>query len=77
MCDVIHFNQYTQLNHLIHLYEVVAMREIRTSLPQQLHKQLKEEAARDGLYLKELIVRILQEHVKKQNAATAEKIWSE
>ena len=43
------------------------MPEIRTPLPERLHRQLKEQAAREGLHLKVLIAKILQEHVKNQN----------
>ncbi len=42
------------------------MPEVRCSLPKQLHRQLKEQAAHEGLYLKVLIAKILQEHVKNQ-----------
>jgi len=42
------------------------MPEIRCPLPKQLHRQLKEQAAREDLYLKVLIAKILQEHVKNQ-----------
>jgi predicted HicB family RNase H-like nuclease len=41
------------------------MPEVRASLTVQLHRKLKAEAAREGLYLKELIAKILQEHVEK------------
>lgn len=42
------------------------MPEVRASLSEELHRQLKEQAARDGLHLKALIAKILQEHVQKQ-----------
>ncbi len=42
------------------------MPEIRASLTLQLHRKLKEEAAREGVHLKELIAKILQEHVNSQ-----------
>lgn len=43
------------------------MPEVRASLPEKLHRQLKEEAAHRGLHLKTLIVRILQQHIEKQS----------
>ena len=42
------------------------MPEIRTNLLEQIHRLLKEEAARKGLHLKELIANILREHVEKE-----------
>lgn len=42
------------------------MPEVRAPLTEQLHRKLKEEAAREGLHLKALIAKILQEHVQKQ-----------
>ncbi len=42
------------------------MREVRTSLPDDLHRLLKEEAARKGLHLKDLVATILKEHVDKE-----------
>ena len=45
------------------------MPEIRATLNVQLHRKLKEEAAREGLHLKELVARILERHVKTQAGA--------
>ena len=42
------------------------MREIRASLTVRLHRKLKEEAAREGLHLKDLIAKILENHIKNQ-----------
>ena len=42
------------------------MGEVRASLPEKVHRQLKEEAAREGLHLKVLIAKILQEHLERQ-----------
>ena len=39
------------------------MPEVRTNLPDELHRSLKEEAAREGLHLKKLIAIILEEHI--------------
>ena len=42
------------------------MGEVRASLPEVIHRQLKEEAARKGLHLKVLIAKILQDHLERQ-----------
>lgn len=42
------------------------MPEIRASLTVPIHRKLKVEAAREGMHLKELIARILKEHVNSQ-----------
>ena len=42
------------------------MTEVRAPLPEILHRKLKEEAAREGLHLKVLVARILEEHIEKQ-----------
>ena len=42
------------------------MGEVRASLPEEIHRKLKEEAARKGLHLKVLIANILQEHLERQ-----------
>jgi len=42
------------------------MPEVRAPLPDKLHRKLKEEAAREGLHLKALVAKILQEHIEKQ-----------
>jgi len=42
------------------------MPEVRALLTEQLHRKLKEEAAREGLHLKVLVVNILQDHIGKQ-----------
>lgn len=66
MRDVLHYNHNTQRRCRMHLCEVTAMGEVRTSLPEETHRQLKEEAARKGLHLKALIAKILQEHLDRQ-----------
>jgi len=45
---------------------VYEMPEVRTPLSEQLHRKLKEEAAREGLHLKVLVANILQNHIEKQ-----------
>ncbi|MHB8085601.1 MAG: hypothetical protein ACYDHZ_07235 [Dehalococcoidia bacterium] len=47
------------------------MPEIRASVAVEVHRKLKEEAARSGKHLKELVNEILVRHVK--NGAAAEK----
>jgi len=42
------------------------MGEVRASLPEEIHRKLKEEAARKGSHLKVLIAKILQEHLERQ-----------
>ena len=42
------------------------MPEVRTTLSDQLHRLLKEEAARKGLHLKQLIATILKEHIERE-----------
>jgi len=44
----------------------MVMGEVRASLPEEIHRKLKEEAARKGLHLKVLIAKILQEHLERQ-----------
>ena len=39
------------------------MPEIRASVTVDVHRKLKEEAARSGKHLKELVAEILQEHL--------------
>jgi hypothetical protein len=40
------------------------MTEIRASVTVEVHRKLKEEAARDGRHLKDLVAELLQSHVK-------------
>lgn len=40
------------------------MPEIRASVTVEVHRKLKEEAARDGKHLKELVNEILITHIK-------------
>ena len=40
------------------------MTEIRASVTVEVHRKLKEEAARSGKHLKELVAELLQVHVK-------------
>lgn len=44
--------------------EVKNMPEIRASVTVEVHRKLKEEAARDGKHLKELVNEILITHIK-------------
>lgn len=53
-------------NHVIFLNKETKVPEIRASLSSELHRKLKAEAAREGVHLKDLIARILEEHVKEQ-----------
>ncbi len=46
--------------------------EIRTSVDVQLHRKLKAEAAREGVHLKDLIAKILEEHAGSKGGASAE-----
>ena len=39
------------------------MGEVRTSISEQLHRLLKEEAARKGMPIKTLLAKIIEEHV--------------
>jgi len=41
------------------------MTEIRASVTVDVHRKLKEEAARDGRHLKDLIAEVLQSHVSR------------
>ena len=43
------------------------MPEIRATLPEELHRKLKSEAAQEGKHLKELIAQVLAEHVGEGN----------
>ena len=40
------------------------MPEIRASVTVEVHRKLKEEAARDGKHLKVLVAEVLMEHIK-------------
>ena len=40
------------------------MTEIRASVTVDVHRKLKEEAARSGRHLKDLVAELLQTHVK-------------
>jgi len=42
------------------------MPEVRAPLTEQLHRKLKAEAAQEGLHLKVLVAKILQDHIEKQ-----------
>jgi hypothetical protein len=42
------------------------MPEIRATLPVDLHRKLKAEAARKGVHLKDLIAEILDKHSNNQ-----------
>lgn len=48
------------------------MPEIRATITVEVHRKLKEEAARSGKHLKELIAEILVEHIK--NGRGGEKV---
>ena len=45
------------------------MPEVRASLSVELHRKLKAEAAREGVHLKQLIAKILEEHTKNMGGA--------
>jgi predicted HicB family RNase H-like nuclease len=49
------------------------MPEIRASVTVEVHRKLKEEAARSGKHLKALVAEILLEYLKKGPAATSRK----
>jgi predicted HicB family RNase H-like nuclease len=40
------------------------MPEIRASVTVEVHRKLKEEAARDGKHLKELVAQVLMAHLQ-------------
>ena len=42
------------------------MGEVRAPLPEEIHRLLKEEAARKGVHLKDLVAVILKEHTEKE-----------
>ena len=42
------------------------MGELRAPLPEEVHRLLKEEAARKGLHLKDLVAAVLKEHTEKE-----------
>jgi hypothetical protein len=45
------------------------MPEIRAQLAVTLHRRLKEEAARKGVHLKELVATILESHIKNEGGS--------
>ena len=47
------------------------MAEIRASVTEQVHRKLKEEAARSGKHLKALVAELLQAHVARRLTAAA------
>ncbi len=54
------------------------MPEIRASVTVEVHRKLKEEAARDGKHLKELVAEVLVEHIKNGGGGArkaAKKAW--
>jgi len=54
------------------------MPEIRASVTVEVHRKLKEEAARDGKHLKALIAEVLIEHIKNGGGGgrkAAKKAW--
>jgi hypothetical protein len=51
--------------HMIVLYEVIDMGEIRVRIPQKMHKKLKQKAIEEDTTLKEIIIKALNEYLKK------------
>lgn len=49
------------------------MPEIRAAVPVEIHRKLKSEAARDGLHLKQLIAKILEDHTKNGPGGSSKK----
>jgi len=49
------------------------MPEIRASVTVEVHRKLKEEAARSGKHLKELVAELLLAHVKNSQGGGAKK----
>jgi hypothetical protein len=49
------------------------MPEIRATLPENLHRKLKAEAAQDGKHLKELIAEVLAKHADEKSGGKEEK----
>jgi hypothetical protein len=55
------------------LYGGVKVPEIRATVDVQLHRRLKEEAAREGMHLKQLIAKILEDHSKNSKGGSRER----
>jgi len=55
------------------------MPEIRASVTVEVHRKLKEEAARNGKHLKELVAEVLMAHIKNgalgAKGRTDKKAW--
>ena len=49
------------------------MPEIRASVTVEVHRKLKEEAARDGKHLKELVAEILMTYLKDRGGGAKSK----
>jgi predicted HicB family RNase H-like nuclease len=49
------------------------MPEIRASVTVEVHRELKQEAARDGKHLKELVAEVLEEHLRNGSGGLMEK----
>ena len=49
------------------------MPEVRTNLPDKLHRSLKEEAAHKGTHLKDLIAKVLEEHAQNNSKREEER----
>ena len=54
-------------------YGGVKVPEIRATVDVQLHRKLKAEAAREGLHLKQLIAKILEDHSKNRGGGNGER----
>ena len=57
-------------NHLYHMSEVYHLGELRLSIPNKIHKALKQIALDKGVSLKQLILNIFENHTVEVNAET-------
>jgi hypothetical protein len=48
------------------------MPEVRATLPVEIHRKLKAEAANEGVHLKQLIAKVLERHAKRQGSEKGE-----
>jgi len=67
--DVLEINRLCYHQHRPQHVEESNMPEIRANLTTELHRKLKAEAAREGMHLKELVAKVLEEHVNSRGGS--------
>lgn len=52
-------------NLVLIVQEVISLRNVRFTLPDELHKDLKRKAIDESISLKDLVIKALQEYIDK------------